>query len=141
MKGVMVIVMSVIGGIAQAQDLCKVNPYTANEAKLGKAAFDSKCALCHQFNMSGREPGNALNEFPDITTLSKSDVDFIDDHSGHVPALLGKKFMDKHKAKTLAEFSAFVSSAAIAFPTADMKVPDTYFHLAAYILHKNCGKL
>ena len=45
MKGLLVVVLSAIGGIAQAQDLCKANPYTANEAKLGKAAFDSKCAL------------------------------------------------------------------------------------------------
>jgi len=141
MKSALAVVIAVTCGIAQAKDLCAANPYTPSEARLGKVAFESRCFQCHQFNMQGRQPGNAANELPDINTLSKSDLDFMDGSGGVVPALLGKKFFDKHKAKTLTEFSAFVSSAAIAFPTANMKTPDTYFHIAAYILYRNCGKM
>lgn len=141
MRTALAIVMAVTCGVAQGQDLCAVNPYTPGEAQLGKAAFESRCAQCHQFNMKGREPGNSANEFPDINTLSKSDLDFMDGSGGVVPALVGKKFFDKHRAKTLTEFSAFVSSAAISFPTVGMKTPDTYFHIAAYILYRNCGKM
>ena len=139
MKIALAVAMTMTCGIVHAKDLCAANPYTPAEAQLGKVAFESRCAQCHQFSMMGREPGNAANESPDITTLSKSDLDFMmDDSGGVVPALVGKKFFDKHKAKTLTEFSAFVSSAAIAFPTANMKIPDTYFHIAAYILYRNC---
>lgn len=141
MKSVLIIALAVACGVAQAKDLCAANPYTPAEARLGKVAFDSRCALCHQFSMKGRDPGNSLNEVPDINTLSKIDLDFMDDSGGVVPALVGKKFFDKHKKKTLAEFSAFVSSAAISFPTEGMKTPDTYFHIAAYILYRNCGKM
>lgn len=140
MKSVVVIALSVVWSVAQGGDLCATNPYTPAEARLGRVAFDSRCALCHQFNMSGREPGNSEHESPDINTLSKGDIDFMGGNGGSVPPLLGKTFFDKHKAKTLAEFSAFVSSAANTFPAAQMKMPDTYFHLAAYILYRNCGK-
>ena len=125
MKIVLFAALAAVSGVAQANDLCAENPYTPSEAKMGKAAFDSRCALCHQFSMKGREPGNSLNEIPDINTLSRSDLEFMDASGGVVPALVGKKFFDKHKEKTLTEFSAFVSSAAISFPTAGLKTPDT----------------
>lgn len=141
MRIALAIAMAVTCSIAQGKDLCAANPYTPGEAQLGKAAFESRCFQCHQLNMKGREPGNGANEFPDIKTLSQSDLDFMDGSGGVVPALVGKKFFDKHKAKTLTEFSAFVSSAANSFPTAKMKIPDTYFHIAAYILYRNCGKM
>jgi hypothetical protein len=141
MKILLAVVIAVSCEIAQGNDLCVANPYTASEAQLGKVAFESRCAMCHQFNMKGREPGKSATESPDISTLSQSGLDFMGDSSGVVPALVGKKFFDKYKGKTLTEFSAFVSSAAIAFPTANMKVPDTYFHIAAYILYRNCGKM
>ena len=47
-------------------DLCSANPYTKKEAELGKVAFESRCALCHQYRMVGRVPGNEKNESPDI---------------------------------------------------------------------------
>lgn len=133
--------LSVFFGVAQAADLCALNPYTASEARLGKIAFDSRCAMCHQFNMSGRVPGNALMESPDIKVLSADDLTFLDNGGGNVPPLLGEKFFAKQSGKTLAEFSAFVSSAANTFPTAGMKSPETFFHIAAYILYVNCGKM
>ncbi len=133
--------LSVFTGALQAADLCALNPYTPSEAQLGKVAFDSRCAMCHQFNMSGRVPGNAQKESPDIKVLSESDLTFLDNGGGNVPPLLGEKFFAKQAGKSLAEFSAFVSSAANTFPTAGMKNPETYFHIAAYILYKNCGKM
>lgn len=133
--------LSAITGLAQAADLCAVNPYKKSEAEQGKLAFDSKCAFCHQYNMTGREPGNFENESPNINVLTSSDVDFLDGAGGKVPPLVGKAFFAKHKDKSLAEFSAYVSSAANTFPAEKMKVPDTYFLLAAYILYRNCGKM
>ena len=75
------IAMSAIAGVGSANDLCSVNPYTKAEAEQGKIAFNSHCALCHQFNMTGREPGNYKNESPDINVLSESDLKFLD-HGG-----------------------------------------------------------
>src|SRR5262245_22487225 len=128
---VWIIALSAAAGIAQSQDLCAANPYTKKEAELGRIAFESRCAMCHQYSMAGRIPGNAKNESPDISVLSESDLDFIGyDNGGSVPPLLGDKFFRKYRStKTVAEFSAYVSSAAIAFPAKDMKVPDTYFHI------------
>jgi cytochrome c len=133
--------LSAITAAAQADDLCAVNPYKKSEAQLGKAAFDSKCAFCHQYSMTGREPGNSARESPAITVLTASDVEFLDGAGGKVPPLVGAAFFNKHKDKTLADFSAYVSSAANTFPAAKMKVPDTYFQIAAYILYRNCGKM
>lgn len=129
-------------GSAQAADeLCKRNPYTKAEATEGKVMFESRCALCHQYSMAGREPGNFANEVPDINTLSKADLDFMDDSGGVVPPLLGAKFFRKMKGKSVAEFSSFVSSAAISFPPAGkFEVPYTYLKIAAYVLYRNCGK-
>lgn len=136
------ILISLAAGTACADDLCKVNPYTKTEAAKGKVAFDSHCALCHQYSMVGREPGNDRNESPDINTLSESDLKFLDGNGGTVPPLIGSKFFSKQKAKSLAEFSAFVSSAAISFPpTGKVEMPLTYFQIAAYVLYRNCGKI
>ena len=148
-KGVLVLALSAIAGLtlaglAQADDLCKVNPYTKSEAEAGKAAFNTHCALCHQYNMKGREPGNSASELPDIKLLSASDLQFIDGAGGRVPPLLGAAFFDKQQGKSLAEFSSFVSSAANSFPPnppQKMDSPMTYFQIAAYVLYRNCGRL
>ena len=126
---------------ASAQDLCAVNPYTKGEAEQGKIAFDSHCALCHQYSMTGRTPGNYRNESPDFKLLSESDLKFLDGGGGAVPPLVGDKFFGKQQGKTLAEFTAFVSGAANTFPTKDMVIPLSYLQVAAYVLYRNCGKL
>lgn len=136
-----ILALSAVAGMAHADDLCAKNPYTKREAELGKVAFDSRCALCHQFSMAGREPGNSGKESPDIRLLTKGDVEFLDGNGGATPPLVGAKFFSKQKDKSVAEFSAFVSSAANTFPAAKMEMPHTYFHLAAYILYRNCGKM
>ena len=139
-KWMFVIALSAMVGIAQADNLCAINPYKKGEAELGKIAFNSKCALCHQYDMSGRVPGNAMNESPDINLLSEDELRFLDNGGGSVPPLLGDKFFLKQKGKTLAEFSAFVSSAIKTFQPKDTVVPNTYFQVAAYVLYMNCGK-
>jgi hypothetical protein len=141
-KAIVLAALSAIAGLAQADDLCAINPYTKSEAELGKVAFDSHCALCHQYNMTGREPGNHANESPDINVLSSGDLEFLDNAGGKVPPLIGAKFLAKQKDKSLAEFSAFVSSAANSFPpTGKVEMPKTYFQIAAYVLYRNCGKM
>ena len=135
------IAMSAIAGVCSANDLCSVNPYTKAEAEQGKIAFNSHCALCHQFNMSGREPGNYRNESPDINVLSESDLRFLDHGGGTVPPLVGPKFFKKWDGKSLVDFSSTVSSASNTFPTAKFESPKTYFLLAAYVLYRNCGKM
>lgn len=98
--------------------------------------------MCNRCSTAGRTPGNGKNEVPDIRTLSESNLKFIDGAAGIVPPLLGKKFFSKYRAnKSVAEFSAHVSSAANTFPAANMKVPNTYFQIAAYVLYRNCGKM
>ena len=62
--------VSTAAGAALAADFCRSNPYTKAEAAQGKVLFDSHCALCHQYSMVGREPGNDKNESPDINLLS-----------------------------------------------------------------------
>jgi mono/diheme cytochrome c family protein len=124
-----------------ADELCKKNPYTKTEAAEGRVLFDSHCGLCHQYSMAGREPGNFSNEVPDINTLSESDLKFLDGSGGQVPTLLGDKFFRKMQNKSVADFSAFVSSAANTFPpTGKMDMPYTYLKIAAYVLYRNCGK-
>jgi mono/diheme cytochrome c family protein len=129
------------GSAHAAEELCKMNPYTKAEAAEGRVLFDSHCGLCHQYSMAGRQPGNFANEVPDINMLSESDLKFLDSGGGQVPPLLGDKFFRKMKGKSVAEFSAFVSSAANSFPpTGKIDMPYTYFKIAAYVLYRNCGK-
>ena len=61
--------MVALAGGAHAADFCSRNPFTPAEASQGKVMFDSHCALCHQYDMTGREPGNFRNESPDINLL------------------------------------------------------------------------
>jgi mono/diheme cytochrome c family protein len=137
------IAVSAVAVTANAGDgLCRVNPYTRAEATQGKVLFDSHCALCHQYSMVGREPGNFRNESPDINLLSESDVKFLDGGGGVVPPLIGAKFMTRQKGKSLAEFTSTVSGAANSFPpTGQVDMPMTYLKIAAYVLYRNCGKL
>jgi mono/diheme cytochrome c family protein len=128
-------------GISHADNLCAINPYTKAEAEQGRIAFESRCALCHQYNLTGRVPGNFRNESPDINLLSESDLKFLDGSGGAVPPLVGDRFFGKQQGKTLAEFSASVSGAANTFPPKNTVVPLTYFQVAAYVLYRNCGRL
>ena len=134
--------MAIVAGAAQAADLCKANFYTKAEAAEGKVLFDSHCALCHQYDMTGRQPGNFRNESPDINVLSASDLEFLDNSGGSVPPLIGAKFFGKMRVEkpSVAEFSAYVSSATNSFPpTGKVDTPYTYFKIAAYVLYRNCG--
>jgi hypothetical protein len=135
------IAMSAMAGVSYAGNLCSVNPFTKADAAQGKIAFDSHCAFCHQYNMTGRQPGNYLNESPDIKILSESDLKFIDGDAGLVPPLIGEKFFKKWQGKTLVDFSSTVSSASNTFPTTDFGKPKTYFLIAAYVLYRNCGRM
>ena len=133
--------LSAIAGVSYADDLGLINPYTTTEAEQGKLAFDSHCALCHQYTMTGREAGNYKNESPDINLLSEKDLKFIDGAGGNVPPLIGEKFFRKQVGKTLTEFSVQVGGAANSFPTDNFQTPRSYFLIAAYVLYRNCGKL
>ena len=138
---IVAIAMSAVAGVSYADNLCSINPYTKAEAEQGKIAFDSHCALCHQYNMTGRMPGNYQNESPDIGRLSESDLQFLDHGGGVVPPLVGAKFFKQWQGKTLVDFSSTVSSASNTFPTTDFGKPKTYFLIAAYVLYRNCGKM
>lgn len=135
------ITMSAMTSVSYAGNLCSVNPFTKADAEQGKVAFNSHCAYCHQFSMIGRQPGNYLNETPDITILSEGDLKFIDGNAGLVPPLVGDKFFKKWQGKTLVDFASSVGGASNSFPTTDFGKPKTYFLLTAYVLYRNCGKM
>ncbi len=135
--------VSTAAGAAQAADFCKSNPYTKAEAAQGKVLFDSHCALCHQYTMVGREPGNDKNESPDINLLSAKDQEFVDNAGGVVPPLIGKAYFAKVQAKygSVMEWGSIASAAAQSFPpTGKIEIPYTYNKIAAYLLYRNCGK-
>ena len=140
-RWIVAIAMSAIAGVSYADNLCSINPFTKADAEQGKIAFNSHCALCHQYTMTGREPGNYKNETPDINMLSESDLRFLDHGGGVVPPLIGDKFFKKWQGKTFVDFSSTVSSASNTFPTTDFGSPKTYFVIAAYVLYRNCGKM
>jgi hypothetical protein len=135
------IAMSAVAGVSYAGNLCAINPYTKTDAEKGKLAFDSHCALCHQYSMVGRTPGNFMNESPDIKLLSEKDQKFVDGNGGVVPPLVGESFFKKQQANTFVQFSAEMGGAANSWPTKDFRAPDTYFWIAAYVLYRNCGKM
>jgi hypothetical protein len=97
--------------------------------------------VCHQYNMTGREPGNYQIESPDINLLSASDLKFLDGAGGTVPPLSGAKFFSKQNGVTLTDFSAEVGGAANSFPIRNFSTPKTHFLLAADVLYRNCGKM
>ena len=137
------IVAASASGAARAADFCRANPYTRAEAAQGKVLFDSHCALCHQYDMTGRQPGNHRNEMPDINLLSASDLQFVDNAGGVVPPLIGREYFRKSQAKysSVSEWGSIVSSAAQSFPpSGKIEVPYTYLKIAAYVLYRNCGK-
>jgi len=138
---IVAIALSAITGVSYADNLCSINPFTKADAQQGKEAFDSHCALCHQYSMTGRTPGNSTNESPDINLLSESDLKFIDGNVGAVPPLVGDRFFKKWQGKTLVDFATSVGGASNSFPTKDFGKPKTYYLLAAYVLYRNCGKM
>ncbi len=140
-KWMLTIALSAVAGAAYGNDLCALNPFSKAEAEQGKIAFDSHCALCHQFNMTGREPGNYKNESPDINLLSATDLKFLDGGGGTVPPLVGDKFFKKQQGLTFTEFSSKVAGAANSFPTRNFQSPRSYFLISAYVLYRNCGKM
>jgi hypothetical protein len=140
-KWVLAIAMSAVAGASYAGNLCSINPFTKADAEQGKIAFDSHCGLCHQYSMTGRQPGNDKNEKPDISLLSESDLHMVTSNGGNVPPLIGPKFFRKWDGKTFTEFSSTVSSAANSFPTKNFELPKTYFQISAYVLYRNCGKM
>jgi cytochrome c len=56
-KWMVAVAMSVVAGTSYAGNLCSINPFSKAEAEQGKVAFESHCGLCHQYNMTGRQPG------------------------------------------------------------------------------------
>lgn len=128
-----------IAHIAQASDLCASNTFTRPEALRGRLDYNSSCGLCHQYNLQGRVPGNALNETPDIGILSAAYLKTLDGNGGVIPALLGENFFSKWKDQKA--FSERISSAVGAFPPKNYLKPDSDIRIAAYILFKNCGEL
>jgi hypothetical protein len=134
------VALTVAAGIANAGNLCSVNPFTKEEAAQGKIAFDSHCAYCHQYNMTGRKPGNSKNESPDMRLLSESDLKFLDGNGGASPPLIGKRFIGKWGKETLTGFGSAVAGAAKSFPTKDFETPKSFFLITAYVLYTNCTK-
>jgi hypothetical protein len=137
-----IVVMAMATGVAHGADFCRTNPFTATEAASGKVLFDSHCALCHQYSLRGREPGNFGNETPDINLLSESDVKFVDGAGGVVPPLIGKAYFDKVQSKyaSVMEWGSIASAAAQSFPPkGKVEIPYTYNKLAAYLLYRNCN--
>ena len=76
------IAMSATVGVSHAGNLCSIDPFTKADAAQGKIAFDSHCAFCHQYSMTGRQPGNYKNESPALSVLSESDLKMIDGNAG-----------------------------------------------------------
>jgi mono/diheme cytochrome c family protein len=140
-KWTLAIALSALASAAYGNNLCSLDAFSKAEAEQGKVAFDSHCALCHQYNMTGREPGNYQNESPDINLLSAADLKFLDGAGGNVPPLIGAKFFRKQDGKTLTEFTTSVAGAANTFPPKDFQSPKSYFLIAAYVIYRNCGKM
>jgi mono/diheme cytochrome c family protein len=124
---------------AQAADLCGSSTYTRAQAEQGRLDYNSSCGLCHQYNLMGREPGNAANESPDIGLLDENYIRTVDGNGGVIPPLLNEQFFRKWKDQKA--FADRISDAIGAFPPKDYVKPDSDARIAAYILFKNCGRL
>ena len=122
-----------------ADDLCKANTFAKPQAVQGRWDYDSSCGLCHQFNLTGRQPGNYQNETPDIRVLDANYMQTLDGNGGMTPPLLGETFFRKWKDQKA--FTDRISNAIGAFPPRNYVKPDSDMRIAAYILFMNCGKL
>jgi mono/diheme cytochrome c family protein len=111
--------------------------FTAEQARVGKIAYQSSCGLCHQFNMQGRT--GAPGELPDVNTLPENMIKTIDQNGEQVPPLVGPRFMARWGAKTTQEYAARVANAMGAFPPTRVG-SDTSLQLTAYFLQMNGGK-
>jgi mono/diheme cytochrome c family protein len=111
--------------------------FTAAQARAGKAAYESSCGLCHQFNMQGRT--GAPGELPDVNTLPENMIKTIDQNGEQVPPLVGPHFMAHWGAKSTQEYAARVANAMGAFPPTNVG-RDTALQLTAYFLQMNGGK-
>ena len=111
--------------------------FTAAQARAGKAAYESSCGLCHQFNMRGRigDPG----ELPNVNSLPENMIRTIDQNGGQVPPLVGPHFMSDWGAKSTTEFVARVATAIQGFPPKNLN-NDTALQLTAYFLQMNGAK-
>lgn len=86
-------------------------PYTADQAALGRAAYQTNCAACHAVDLSGREG----------------------------PQLAGATFMSQWGDRTAGELISFIR--ATMPPGAGGTLPDqSYVNLAAFILDANSAR-
>ena len=108
--------------------------FTAEQARAGKAAYESSCGLCHRAALQGRT--GAPGELPDVNTLPARMLQTIDQAGGQIPPLAGSSFMVKWGAKSTREYAQRVASAVGAFPPVGRN-DDTYLLLTAYFLQMN----
>lgn len=131
--------LPVIASMMIASGMAAAAPavFTAAQARAGKAAYESSCALCHRARLQGRT--GAPGELPDVNTLPANMLETIDQSGGQVPPLAGATFMAQWGGKSTREFAQRVASAVGAFPPKD-KREDSYLLLAAYFLKMNGGR-
>jgi mono/diheme cytochrome c family protein len=108
--------------------------FTAAQARAGKAAYESSCGLCHQFNMHGRT--GAPGELPDVNSLPENMIKTIDQNGEQVPPLVGPRFMAHWGAKSTKEYLVRVATAIQGFPPTNAG-KDTALQLTAYFLQMN----
>jgi hypothetical protein len=134
-----------LAGPALASDLCSnTSLFTPEQVKSGGQYFNSSCGMCHQYDLSGRTPGNAANENPNnFESFPDFYIKFMDGAGGSVPALIGAKWMGKFKS--FPEFMLYAPSAANTpqfypplAPKGGAEWVQTQLRLAAYILYRNC---
>lgn len=124
---------------AFAEDLCKVNSFTKDQAVKGRWAYDSSCGLCHLYNLQGRQPGNFRNETPSIGVLNAGYLKMLDSNGGMTPPLSGDAFFKKWKDQKA--FADRVSHAIDGLEPGDPKRSEFDAQIAAYILYEYCKKL
>jgi len=112
--------------------------FTAAQAEAGRAAYENSCGRCHTYRLLGRK--GEEGELPPLASLPAPFLKFIGP-SGHVPALIGKDFVQKYGKSTITEMFTLFRGAADSTPVAELHMSDdTVVNIAAYIFKMNGAK-
>ena len=124
--------------VLSAQKPAPLGVFTAAQAEAGRSIYEKTCGQCHTATLMGRKGDK--DELPPISSLSPSWQKFIGPR-GYVAPLVGKTFLDRWGAKSVAQLIARFQE-TVDDPTLKFEgiSDEGTVNLTAYILQVNGAK-
>jgi len=135
MTNTLLMTVVIVGGLdflaLAAQSEAPPAVFTEAQAAAGRASYESVCANCHTYAVTGRR-GDA-GELPAVESLAETFQKGIQQAGGRIPPLAGENFVKRWGARTTEALSTRIQTAIGGFPPEGLD-ENTAHNLAAYFL-------